>query len=100
MNCATVWLKMPLNLVGRDVHRLVYRLQEIESEVHFRVIGEGDKSNRIVNAKSLIGMFSAGIELWSDVMIACHHEDREQVLRDIRKVQDIINELSVMDNEL
>lgn len=100
MNCATVWLKMPLNLVGRDVHRLVYRLQEIESEVHFRVIGEGDKSNRIVNAKSLIGMFSAGIELRSDVMIACHHEDREQVLRDIRKVQDIINELSVVDDEL
>lgn len=100
MKCATVFIQMPLNLLGRDVHRLVYRLQEIKSDVHFRVIGKDDKTDRCVNAKSLIGMFSAGIEQGADVMISCHHEETEQVRADIKKVVDIINELSVMDNEL
>lgn len=97
MKCATVCIQMPLDLLGRDVHRLVYRLQEIKSDVHFRVI---DKETRTVNAKSLIGMFSAGIKQGTDVMISCHHEETAQVRLDIKRVVDIINELSVTKDEL
>ena len=94
MACSTTTVDIPLSLVGRDVHRLVYRLQDVTSEVHFKVKG------RSVNAKSLIGMFSAQIEQNSTVTIACHHDDIEQTKEDIKKVLQIIQELSVMDDGL
>lgn len=57
-------ISMPFNLVGRQVHRFVYKIKQIPSSVYFKI------DERMVNVKSLIGVFSANVERGQEVTIS------------------------------
>ena len=85
-------ISMPFNLVGRQVHRFVYKIKQIPSSVYFK-IGE-----RMVNVKSLIGVFSANVERGQEVTISVFNEDSKQAEIDITEVEKIIKEMAVSED--
>lgn len=85
-------ISMPFNLVGRQVHRFVYKIKQIPSSVYFK-IGE-----RMVNVKSLIGVFSANVERGQEVVISVFNDDSEQAETDIKEVDKIIKEMAVSED--
>ena len=85
-------ISMPFNLVGRQVHRFVYKIKQIPSSVYFK-IGE-----RMVNVKSLIGVFSANVERGQEVTISVFNEDSKQAEADIKEVEKIIKEMAVSED--
>ena len=85
-------ISMPFNLVGRQVHRFVYKIKQIPSSVYFK-IGE-----RMVNVKSLIGVFSANVERGQEVTISVFNEDSKQAETDIKEVEKIIKEMAVSED--
>lgn len=85
-------ISMPFNLVGRQVHRFVYKIKQIPSSVYFK-IGE-----RMVNVKSLIGVFSANVERGQEVTISVFNDDSKQAEIDIKEVEKIIKEMAVSED--
>ena len=85
-------ISMPFNLVGRQVHRFVYKIKQIPSSVYFK-IGE-----RMINVKSLIGVFSANVECGQEVVISVFNDDSEQAETDIKEVEKIIKEMAVSED--
>lgn len=84
---------MPIDLSGRYVHRLVYKLQNLDSSIHFLI------KDRNINAKSLIGMFSAQIKKGNKIQVICYHEDSDKAHNDLKTIHKILAELAVMDDE-
>lgn len=87
-------LVLPFNISGRNAHRLVYKMQEIQSSVRFRY------DSRLIDAKSLIGLLSAQLKQGSRVQVICYDTSGSFPKHDLYAVENIIKELAVMDNEL
>lgn len=85
-------ISMPFNLVGRQVHRFVYKIKQIPSSVYFKI------DERMVNVKSLIGVFSANVERGQEVVISVFNDDSEQAEIDIKEVEKIIKEMAVSED--
>lgn len=85
-------ISMPFNLVGRQVHRFVYKIKQIPSSVYFKI------DERMVNVKSLIGVFSANVERGQEVVISVFNDDSEQAETDIKEVEKIIKEMAVSED--
>lgn len=85
-------ISMPLNLVGRQVHQFVYKIKQIPSSVYFKM------DERMVNVKSLIGVFSANVERGQEVTISVFNDDSKQAEIDIKEVEKIIKEMAVSED--
>lgn len=85
-------ISMPFNLVGRQVHRFVYKIKQIPSSVYFKI------DERMVNVKSLIGVFSANVERGQEVVISVFNDDSKQAETDIKEVEKIIKEMAVSED--
>lgn len=85
-------ISMPFNLVGRQVHRFVYKIKQIPSSVYFKI------DERMVNVKSLIGVFSANVERGQEVTISVFNDDSKQAETDIEEVEKIIKEMAVSED--
>lgn len=85
-------ISMPFNLVGRQVHRFVYKIKQIPSSVYFKI------DERMVNVKSLIGVFSANVERGQEVTISVFNDDSKQAEIDIKEVEKIIKEMAVSED--
>ena len=94
MESAEMSLVLPFNISGRNAHRLVYKMQEIQSSVRFRY------DSRLIDAKSLIGLLSAQLKQGSRVQVICYDTSGSFPEHDLHAVENIIKELAVMDNEL
>ena len=86
-------LVLPFNISGRNAHRLVYKMQEIQSSVKFRY------DSRLIDAKSLIGLLSAQLKQGNRVQVICYGTSGSFPEYDLHIVENIIKELAVMDNE-
>ena len=91
---AEMSLVLPFNISGRNVHRLVYKMQEIQSSVRFRC------DSRLIDAKSLIGLLSAQLKQGNRVQVICYDTSGSFPEHDLHTVEKAIKELAVMDNEL
>ena len=91
---AEMSLVLPFNISGRNAHRLVYKMQEIQSSVKFRY------DSRLIDAKSLIGLLSAQLKQGSRVQVICYDTSGSFPEHDLYTVEKVIKELAVMDNEL
>lgn len=90
---AEMSLVLPFNISGRNAHRLVYKMQEIQSSVKFRY------DSRLIDAKSLVGLLSAQLKQGSRVQVICYDTSDSFPEYDLQAVENVIKELAVMDNE-
>lgn len=87
-------LSMPCNISGRNAHKFVYKMQEIKSGVGFKI------RDRVVDAKSLIGLLSVQIKQGDTVTVLCYKSAESCPDYDLQAVQKIIQELAVMNDGL
>lgn len=93
MEMSKVDIKIPCDIIGRNAHRLVYKLQEFKSSVYFMTEG------RRINAKSLLGLLSANIKAGDIVQVICYNDNYNIAIDDLDDIITIITRLAVMDDE-
>lgn len=93
MEMSKVDIKIPCDIIGRNAHRLVYKLQEFKSSVYFMTEG------RRINAKSLLGLLSANIKAGDIVQVICYNDNYHIAIDDLDDIITIITRLAVMDDE-
>ena len=79
----TISYKLDKNLIGRTATMLNWKLGQVNSSV--RIVNK--EENRIINAKSLIGLLSGCFKADSIIDIVIEDE------RDLRKIKEILNEV-------
>lgn len=93
MEMSKVDIKIPCDIIGRNAHRLVYKLQEFKSSVYFMTEG------RRINAKSLLGLLSASIKAGDIVQVICYNDNYHIAIDDLDDIITIVTRLAVMDDE-
>ena len=93
MEMSKVDIKIPCDIIGRNAHRLVYKLQEFKSSVYFMTEG------RRINAKSLLGLLSANIKVGDIVQVICYNDNYHIAIDDLDDIITIVTRLAVMDDE-
>lgn len=93
MEMSKVDIKIPCDIIGRNAHRLIYKLQEFKSSVYFMTEG------RRINAKSLLGLLSANIKAGDIVQVICYNDNYHIAIDDLDDIITIITRLAVMDDE-
>ena len=93
MEMSKVDIKIPCDIIGRNAHRLVYKLQEFKSSVYFMTEG------RRINAKSLLGLLSANIKVGAIIQVICYNDNYHIAVDDLDDVITIVTRLAVMDDE-
>lgn len=93
MEMSKVDIKIPCDIIGRNAHRLVYKLQEFKSSVYFMTEG------RRINAKSLLGLLSANIKAGDIVQVICYNDNYHIAIDDLDDIITIVTRLVVMDDE-
>ena len=93
MEMSKVDIKIPCDIIGRNAHRLVYKLQEFKSSVYFMTEG------RRINAKSLLGLLSANIKADDIVQVICYNDNYHIAIDDLDDIITIVTRLAVMDDE-
>lgn len=93
MEMSKVDIKIPCDIIGRNAHRLVYKLQEFKSSVYFMTEG------RRINAKSLLGLLSVSIKAGDIVQVICYNDNYHIAIDDLDDIITIVTRLAVMDDE-
>lgn len=93
MEMSKVDIKIPCDIIGRNAHRLVYKLQEFKSSVYFMT------ESRRINAKSLLGLLSANIKAGDIVQVICYNDNYHIAIDDLDDIITIVTRLAVMDDE-
>lgn len=93
MEMSKVDIKIPCDIIGRNAHRLIYKLQEFKSSVYFMTEG------RRINAKSLLGLLSANIKAGDIVQVICYNDNYHIAIDDLDDIITIVTRLAVMDDE-
>lgn len=92
MDSAEMSIILPCNISGRNAHRLAYKMQEVKSSVKFYY------NDRLIDAKSLIGLLSAQFKQGDDIRVICYNTSNSFPDSDLQIVENAIRELAVMDN--
>ncbi|MDO5539671.1 MAG: HPr family phosphocarrier protein [Eubacteriales bacterium] len=74
-----ITIQIPSGLEARPVALLVQVASQYESQIHVEVEGKR------VNAKSIMGMMTLGLETGEKVMVEANGTDEEDAMNDIEK---------------
>ena len=92
MELSKMVIKMPFDILGRNAHRLVYKLQEVQSSIRFMIDG------RSIDAKSLLGLLSAQIKEGDEIEVVCYNDISQFAANDLCTTVMLIREVAVMDD--